>query len=398
MHCGKEFFLLWGGGVSVFTLISECYSYLKNFIHLLISKHLSAAKSAGLHDKFIPRRTDSAHLCKVCCERLSAISFNRCIDCGPLYQLGFAVYIALGFFLQSLCRETLKMASCYHCGINIRNGEGYRRQVVTSQSARIYFTKRGGGSYGQSYGLRTLCASCTQRLDQNNKALAWKLPVSLLIGLIGAAITFRSRNSFDGAIGGLIFLFLVFGGAGLITFWLLGFISNPELNSSGQTLASNQEELEPSIGNSYTQQQYTKHESLPNKDASLDLSPYIRALRAAGARAESFGLSFFGVYGLETKQENVQRIADIVFNTLPPIHERNAAIWEETLFRLTCQRFLNEFSSATNPVKLDLLLLIFPSKPEESSEEYLSRLHTAVEQILSIVLPNTGSEEHPANV
>ncbi len=62
MHCGKEIFLLWGGGVSVFTLISECYSYLKNFIHLLISKHLSAAKSAGLHDKFISRRTGSAHL------------------------------------------------------------------------------------------------------------------------------------------------------------------------------------------------------------------------------------------------------------------------------------------------------------------------------------------------
>lgn len=105
---------------------------------------------------------------------------------------------SLGFCLQTLYRETSQMASCYHCGTNIRNGEGYRRKVLTSQSARIYFTKRGGGSYGQSYGPRTLCATCAQRLDQNNKALAWKLPVSLIIGLIGAVITFRSRDSFDG--------------------------------------------------------------------------------------------------------------------------------------------------------------------------------------------------------
>jgi hypothetical protein len=48
-------------GVSAFTLLSEFYSYRKNFTHSLISKHLSAAKSAGLDDKFISRRTDSAH-------------------------------------------------------------------------------------------------------------------------------------------------------------------------------------------------------------------------------------------------------------------------------------------------------------------------------------------------
>ena len=286
------------------------------------------------------------------------------------------------------------MASCYHCGINIRNGEGYRRQVLTGQSARVYFTKRGGGSYGQSYGLRTLCASCTQRLDQGNKALTWKLPVSLLIGLIGAAIIFRLRESFDGAIGGLIFLFFVIGGAGLITYWLLGFISNPKSNFPGSTLPSEQEDPEPTASTSYIQNQhYDKQEILRNKEVDLDLSHYIDALRAVGARAESFGLSFFGVYGLEAKQENVQRIADIVFNTLPPRHEKNVAIWKETLFRLTCQRFLNEFASATNPVNLDLLLLIFPGKPEESSEEYLSRLHTAMEGVLSIMLPDAGSEE-----
>lgn len=285
------------------------------------------------------------------------------------------------------------MASCYHCGINIRNGEGYRRQVLTSQSARICFTKRGGGSYGQSYGLRTLCASCAQHLDQNNKALAWKLPVSLIIGLIGAAITFRSRDSFDGALGGLIFLFFVFGGAGLIAFWLLGLISNPGGDSHASSSSNPQDEPEPPAHTSYSQeQQHFKQESCPDQDIGLDLSPYIDAMRAAGTRAESFGLSFFGTYGLEPKQENVQRIADIVFNTLPPRHEKDVSIWQENLFRSTCQRFLNEFSSATNPVNLDLLLLIFPGKPEESSEEYLSRLHAAAEQVLFVVHPEAGSE------
>jgi hypothetical protein len=57
----QRIFLRLCAGVSVFTLLSECYSYRKNFTHPSISKHLSATKSAGLHDKFISRRTDGAH-------------------------------------------------------------------------------------------------------------------------------------------------------------------------------------------------------------------------------------------------------------------------------------------------------------------------------------------------
>lgn len=180
----------------------------------------------------------------------------------------------------------------------------------------------------------------------------------------------------------------------MITFLLLGLISNSEGNSPALNFSNQHNEPAPQSRTNYSQErQHIKEESPPNQDARLDLSPYIDAMRATGARAESFGLSFFGTYGLETKQENVQRIADIVFNTLPPRHEKDVSIWEENLFRSTCQRFLNEFSYATNPVNLDLLLFIFPSKPEESSEEYLSRLHTAAVQVLSIVPPETESDE-----
>ena len=128
------------------------------------------------------------------------------------------------------------MANCYHCGIKIESGEGYRRQVLTSQSARIYFSKRSGGSYGQSYGLRTLCANCATRLDEHLKNFAWKVPVSLAVSLIGTVMAFRARDSFNGGASGLIFLFFAFGGAGLITYWILGLIwsrtPEPDLGSN----------------------------------------------------------------------------------------------------------------------------------------------------------------------
>lgn len=284
------------------------------------------------------------------------------------------------------------MASCYHCGVNIRSGEGYRRQVLTSQSARIYFTKRGGGSYGQSYGLRTLCANCANSLDQSNKALAWKLPVCLAVSLIGAVITVRARDSFDGALGGLIFLFFVFGGAGLITFWILGLIFEQK-SSPSSALAGQSTEYESLSEPSISQPLPVNQERTSTHASALDLSPYIDKIREVGLQTETLGLSFFGVYGLESAQESVERSVDIIFKMLPPSHEKDVATWGTNLFKSTFQRFLNEFSAATNPVNLDLLLRIFPGNPEESSEEYLSRLQSAAKQVLAVMHPGLDSRD-----
>lgn len=114
------------------------------------------------------------------------------------------------------------MANCYFCACNIQNGEGYRRKVLVNESARVYFTKSGGGSYGQSYSLRTLCQNCAAELDKRNKSFAWRFPVSVLIAFVSMIIAVRSRDSLQG----LAFLFLFFGGPGFIAFMLLGFMEN----------------------------------------------------------------------------------------------------------------------------------------------------------------------------
>ncbi len=281
------------------------------------------------------------------------------------------------------------MVNCYHCGAKIESGEGYRRQVLTSQSARIYFSKRSGGSYGQSYGLRTLCASCALRLDEHYKNLAWKVPVSLAVSLIGMVMAVRVRDSFNGGIPGLMFIFFAFGGAGLLAYWILGLVwdrtperdssTRPDLDGSGYLVST-----ASSVRNE------DKPEVIASNSTQAELMPYIDTLRAVGLKVESLGLAYFGVFGLETTEENLYSFAKLIFKILPPRHERDVTAWGESLYRLTCQRFLNEFSAATNPINLDLMLLIFPGRPPESSDEYLHRLHIAAEMAIAVV--NSDSE------
>ena len=232
------------------------------------------------------------------------------------------------------------MASCYHCGIKIENGEGYRRQVLTSQSTRVYFSKRGGGSYGQTYGLRTLCVDCAQQLDQNNKELAWKLPSSLAVGLLGALIAFRFRDSFDGAAGVMAFLFLIFGGAGLITFFTLGLISSNNSDSKDK-----ENRLDCSISSSSAEEARNSNQyNFQNLDSNLELKFYHEAIRDAGVKVESLGLSFFGVYGLETREDNIYYLAEIIFKMLPPESEKEVSVWKNKVFENTCKIFLKKFN------------------------------------------------------
>ena len=283
------------------------------------------------------------------------------------------------------------MASCYHCGIKIKSGEGYRRQVLTSQSTRVYFSKRGGGSYGQTYGLRTLCIDCAQKLDQNNKELAWKLPASLVVGLLGALIAFRFRDSFDGAAGGMAFLFLIFGGAGLITFFTLGLMSSNDLG-----LNDRENKLDCSVDSNSTEEtQNCNQFNSRDLDSSVDMQFYFEAIRDAGAKVESLGLSFFGIYGLETSQNNAQYIAEMIFKMFPPESKKEISVWKNEVFENTCKIFLKKFSSATNPLNLDVLMLIFPTYPEESLSNYLHRLHHAAKIVISIIHPEFKGEDYP---
>jgi hypothetical protein len=110
--------------------------------------------------------------------------------------------------------------------VYVKNGQGYRRKVLVSESTRVYFTRRGGGSYGQSYSLRTLCQNCAAELDRKNSSFSWRIPVSLLVALVGFIFAVRSAVSSSGttpsSFGSLMYAFCFFGGPGVLVFFLLG--------------------------------------------------------------------------------------------------------------------------------------------------------------------------------
>ncbi len=58
------------------------------------------------------------------------------------------------------------MAECYLCGCHIERGEGFRRNVQTGTSTRVYFSRRSGSSYGVNYGTRTVCWTCAAIMDR----------------------------------------------------------------------------------------------------------------------------------------------------------------------------------------------------------------------------------------
>ena len=87
------------------------------------------------------------------------------------------------------------MAECYECGAGVPSGHGYRREVYTGHSTRIYHGRRVSGSTGSKYGIRTLCASCAIELDKRrtNRRLFWAAAVLGLILL--AALSHDDSSS-----------------------------------------------------------------------------------------------------------------------------------------------------------------------------------------------------------
>lgn len=276
------------------------------------------------------------------------------------------------------------MATCYHCGCSIRPNEGYRRKVQTGTSTRFYFSRHPGSSYGQSFGLRTLCQDCAIAIDQqhaiaNNKGKV--AGISTVVGLISAVITFFNIHSFiDNDTPRLIFAFFLLGGPGFCLYFLLLLFTNSNLNenSSNQPYAENYDSVQ--------------QESMTPQISNADLKPYIEKTRAVAGKVETLGMSFFGVYGLETKQENMQRLGDVIFNILPPHHHKDIDVWGDHLLKTTYNRFLNEFSASTNPINFEALLSIFPGKPDESENSYLSRLQVVLKEITSIIHPEIDIE------
>lgn len=144
------------------------------------------------------------------------------------------------------------MATCYHCACTIPQNQGIRRRVFTGESYRFYFTKRGGTSYGQTFGLRTLCPSCAQALDDRQRGSFVRVVIAIAMGLLGAFVTFRIDTHDLGPFLALLWLFFGFGGLGVLTFVLLEAIHVREIDQRAQSSTVTSGGQDASMGDSST--------------------------------------------------------------------------------------------------------------------------------------------------
>lgn len=258
------------------------------------------------------------------------------------------------------------MPSCYFCGCSIRNGEGHRKKVLISESARVYITKRGGGSYGQTYALRTLCASCSTQLDERNKRLSWQLPVSVVVGLIGTIVAIEwpvTDYSEKSVLGSLIYMFFLFGGLGFLIYFVLKFLASSNKNYAYK---NSMQEIESAA----IYQEY----SLENGLEDDEFSDYKESIIQVGMEFGDIGISLQGVYGLPHTLESWIFVNDEILESIPPKHYPSKGEWERHLKKRIYSKFYSIASSGDEKSKL----LAFPRIKDEDDESYKVRLNNAI--------------------
>lgn len=263
------------------------------------------------------------------------------------------------------------MASCYFCGCSIRNGEGYRRKVLTSESTRVYITKRGGGSYGQTYALRTLCASCSAQLDERNKRLSWQLPVSIVAGLIGTIMAVRwavADHSETSGLGSLIYAFFLFGGLGFLTYFGLKFLVNDRNEDAAASYENSSQNYEP-------QPSYQSADLLLPEDSGEDeFADHKESIMQLAMDLGDLGISLQGVYGLTHTLENWIAVNDKILETLPPKQYPSKDEWEKHLRK----RVYSKFNASVVSNEGETKILAFPYLEDEDEESYAARLKNAI--------------------
>lgn len=119
----------------------------------------------------------------------------------------------------SVTKGERRMPSCYLCAAQIGLGQAFRREVRTSSSWRRYYTRRGGSSYGETYGLRTLCSQCAAVVDHSRAGRWLRAFLAIGVAILGVGLAFAEK--FEGDAGQLLLAFLIMGGPGWLTFWAL---------------------------------------------------------------------------------------------------------------------------------------------------------------------------------
>lgn len=288
------------------------------------------------------------------------------------------------------------MASCYLCAAHIPPGQRYRREVMTSQSSRVYFSKRGGGSYGQTHALRTLCSSCAAELDRRREGQRTRIIISLGVAFIGCIAAIRMRDSVTGGLSSLIYAFFLFGGAGLIVFTVMQLAHSKRVR---------EEEAGSMAGYSEPQseQQVTGFESKAlESDQVNDGEPYpgiAQAVKGIHERLKEIGISLMGCYGFSESNEGARNTITLLLRMQPVQHYSGLNKWEEAIFQQTLSRFGKEialhyenakkaqkggsdddFIEAFKPV-----FKLFPMNGDEDFKPYLDRMGAALSRVSELI-------------
>ena len=251
------------------------------------------------------------------------------------------------------------MPNCYFCGCALNNGEGFRRKVLTSESARIYVSKRGGGSYGQTYALRTLCGNCAAQLDERGKNLSWQLPISIVAGLIGTIFAIRwavASTSSSSGFESLIYIFFLFGGAGFLTYFLLK-AATTSSNTQSAPIAEQESNAEPAHEEPQSGISYSEHHDLLVKKA-LEMDEY--------------GIHFGGCYSKEDEELGWFEIYERILKLMPPKQYPDKEKWIQLLEKSTYKKFLELIEIPERK------LWAFPEIEGEDAENYSVRLNNAI--------------------
>lgn len=154
------------------------------------------------------------------------------------------------------------MAECYLCGTYIPRGEGFRRNVQTGSSTRIYVGRLRGGAYGQSFGTRTVCSTCAHIQDKTKEGGCLRAVILLISWVVSAfiGVSIAKSSDFEGIFNQPIFgLFIVF----LITgcpVWLISWFLETE----------RQKKIRDDLVSSYNH--FNEEDGLYNNEGSFDLN------------------------------------------------------------------------------------------------------------------------------
>jgi hypothetical protein len=298
------------------------------------------------------------------------------------------------------------MATCYHCAAHIAPGEGVRREVTTSRQSRTWVSSRPGGSYGVTSGLRTLCASCAHQLDQSKEGGGVRGAV-LLVGWAICALL-GVRWGVQDKIGGLLMLFLLFGGPAWVAFGVMGWMHDKDVQARNQ---ASEQAIEQGFDVGGVSD-HTRPDSSPlaaevrhgsadaDSDESLLVEPYPGvgvAARSVAKKLEELGIAWVRCNGYEQSLDGYRRLLREWVRRYPVADFAGLQAWGDHVYGVTLERFhaqaaqhLQRLGACLEAEEVNQddcwaavqpLLEILPLKPDEDIAYHWLRANEVLAQV-----------------